>query len=237
MTTAELNQAIDGMTIWSDLRNDSGQMRTYLNQGGCFNFVPTGMAPITAPTKHQKSVEPIEENCIHAYPTIIGDELNFLVLNSAYDTKTLSLDVIAAHSSLCAIAPFIVPEKKNDSANTEGAIDDPEAWERINNWIEYHNPWIKEQVKTEDGMYQAFVIPTEDMLFGATHQAIFALVEEIPETPIKQDLDSTIYTADLIIENTSSSEVYMDTVMPVPPFRPGLTAKENFYLLSIAETR
>ena len=217
--------AIDGIKNWNNLRGNVEEMLDLLNQGNLFIFNPSIIF-----RKESLGVEPIEVPYIHAYPAVYDNRLKFILIDAKYDSKDYTEDEIAQHTYLCEVENNEgLKGHDKQSKKGEQEINTIDAIERVFNWKKYHNTWIPNQIeRTEDGIYQCFVIPVEDYEEGVEHRSYFALKElENPGT-VK-------YSADLIIKNSSTGTVFMDTVHPVPPFRPGVTTEDNFYLLEVAQ--
>lgn len=200
-----LNEIIDCIKAWNQNRRDTSTIKALFNDKAFFNFEHH-----FSNTKH-----------VHAYPGIKNDELVFFLIAASNDNESGFSD--PSHPPLI-IKANTYPKLDN---STSSEIEPEEAQFRITYWEGLHNQWLQTEIPSDNGIYQAFIIPVEDNHVGHEHKAFFAL---------KPDSNTLQFTADLIIKNTTISSVqYRDMVYPVPPFDSGIKAKSNFYLLSLAE--
>lgn len=195
---SELQKIIDAIKTWNNLisKREIDPIQKALEQGDCFFY-------------RIKDID--NSNSVHAYPGIEDGKLIFFAIPSEFDCEKYK-DQIEQYVETCHII------KNGQNSNQ---ITDEEAKKRINNWLENYLEWISNQSKTSEGIFRAFVIPTDDDLLSTERVAVYLALKNI---------DSSIkYSADLIIEKLS--ETYYDTVRPVPPFAPS----DSFYLLDLAQ--
>ena len=73
--------------------------------------------------------------------------------------------------------PNLITVSKVIKPNSINAPDDriskKEALARINNWNTYYKSWIQQQIDTNGGIYQVFVIPFVDIIPNNSHTARF----------------------------------------------------------------
>jgi len=195
-TLPEITQSLKN---WEAIRQNPAQLTLYLKQGTYFN--------VSFP-------EGAEYDVVHAYPGIDNGWLTYFVIPAMYDKPTCVN--IQDYVQICPIMPAPLGQE----------IPEPEAKQRMTNWDDDMEQWIKKQVLTPEGMYQAFAIPGDD--FQSTDYHIFLA--------LRTAVNATGYVADLIIDDESgltNASAFFDTVRPVPPFKP--YKKSAFYLLTLAE--
>jgi len=188
---------------WSQIRQKPTQSSILLNNVSGFFF----------------HINEINENekCLHAYIGLEENELKCFLLASCDDTEE------AFQSDPHIVNKIGIYTLNNDFSESHQLPSDV-ALSRINNWHLNKERWIIEQSTTKDGVFQAFVIPYDDIQPDNIYIAFFGLK---PDTK-----NPTGFVAELIIQNNSKDSIkFYDTVRPVPPFKPGMTGYNNFYLL------
>lgn len=196
MTTAQIKQCIAN---WTAILNNVPALETAFAQGNSFDY-------------HFPVNNLGGSLSIHAYPGLKDGNLYFFLIPSAFDVSTCT--DIAAHTAVC---PILLSLGSN-------RIPAKEAKKRIDRWKDFYKTWIPQQVKSEFGMMQAFVLEVQD--FEVTRVKInLGLTSDFQVPPT--------YTADLIVTNVDQTAVYYDDFSkPVPPYGTGpAAAQSNFYLI------
>lgn len=211
---------------WNDLRNDAVAMSDVLGDGNMFYFT----IPLDATSPY-----------VHAYPGIINGNLVYQLITSENDKAiNFQLNVHPTTVRTCPVETKQMP-------GVGGTIPQLEAMTRVGNWNNTltRESWIGTET-TNETMFQAFIIPVDDIVSNQKHAAYFAL-KAGPESD---------FIADLIIINTQTNELmtipatevevdggletttYYDMVRPVPPYKAGLgREKANFGLLNFVEAQ
>ncbi len=204
-----LTEILTALSTWSAARNQNGlpQMLTWLNQG---NFFQYEYDPSNNPSPKQTN------SYVHAYPGVYDNELYFFVISAKYDNTKSDL---INHIQICPIF-----QSNNHSREM---IPLEEGFLRIQNWNENHNQWITEEISTPMSIFQAFNIPQMDNIPNSPDRAYLALNQD-------QQKESN-YAADLIVLNPEENQLLsLDTVTPIPPFKPETSPMSSFYLLELA---
>ena len=195
---------VNSLKEWQNARSESGKLVDYLSQGNCFNFT------------HYKCDEP--SLYWHAYPGIYNGELKAFVIPSAYDKE--DTHDIASYVEVCNIfydpSNAILPQT-SDRISAETAIRRADRWEKD------YAKWIPKKVATNEGVFKAFAIPSQDFVTPDV-KVRFAL-----RTDAGQPMD---YQADMIVACNEDKTIYEDYATPVPPYSPSIS-QESFYLLSL----
>ncbi len=206
----EMQQAIRN---WMDNRDNKSVLERLFAIGNAFCFELEDELPA--------------DSYLHAYPSITeSGNLQFIVIPSQYDVKNAP-DGAFSHATQCNVQvhPF--------SHGLGGPLPEEVAIKRMEDWDNEHVPWISENVATPNGIYEALVIPADDIITGDVHWAFFALKTQPAATGG--------FAADLIIYNQSTMQIvypqsisplYYDMVRPVPPYGGEGTKREAFYLLN-----
>lgn len=205
------NPIYDSMITWNVYRNSEPEVDGWLNQGNMFEFtIDMGTSPY-----------------LHAYPGVYDGKMVFQLITSGNDVMAnFSAEVVPSNVVTVNVSTKPMP--------LGGEIDPAKAIERVGNWNNstIREEWI-ENTTSIGMMYQAFVIPGDDIVSNQKHGAYYAL-----KAGAEDD-----YIADLIIVNLESGKVvylgtvYFDMTRPVPPYKPsGETMKANFGLLNFIET-
>lgn len=151
---------------------------------------------------------------MHVYPGIdANDNLVYLVIPACYDNQAYESQ-LAQNTQVCPLEPSL----------GNGQITPSEALLRIRNWQINYPTWVPAQVQTTYSIYQAMVIPAEDL--QTEHYMCYLA--------LKSSTGPTGYKADLIIDDgDSDTPAFYDTVRPVPPFK-STADRASFYLLTLA---
>lgn len=187
---------IESLNNWKALNHDGLKLVHFLSQGNCFYY----------------SFKASSSESIHAYPGIHNGELKFFLIPAEYDSPEYA-DDIAQNVTVC---PVIWSYGSN-------RLPESVAKERIKMWDEHYKTWVPQQAATNDGIFLAFNIQSQD----------FEVTDTQLNLALRHDDNPTRMKADMIVTNTSLSDVaYDDYAQPVPPY--GLTASaESFYLLQL----
>lgn len=214
-TPAEIEGSI---ASWTRVRTNATQTIDYLNQGNCFL--------IKRDWFDQWSGE--NPTFIHAYPSIYEGITKFTLIDNVSDSK-LDIDYSFVH-----VADYVYGAPLR---TTNGGVGDPTditvlaGLERAFRWQMNKNNWVKQQVETVDGIFQAFHIPITDLIALFDDKSVENLYVVIG---LKAD-----GVADLILWNNvetfdGSSVQVKDVALPVPPFN-ALFPEENYQLLVQSE--
>lgn len=215
-TPAEIEGSI---ASWTRVRTNATQTIDYLNQGNCF-LIPRDWFS-------QWSAE--NPTFIHAYPSIYEGVMKFTLIDNVSDSKdVIDYDYVHVADYTCG-APLKV---------SNGGLGDPAditvltGLERTFRWQMNKNTWVDNQVKTTDGVFQAFHIPFTDLV------DLFDTSSSIEHLYVVIGLKAN-GVADLILWNnvetfSGSSVQVKDVAMPVPPFTSAFP-EENYQLLVQSE--
>lgn len=206
----DLNQILDCIGRWNDLRaaKDAEAINSYFKEGNSFLFETNNF--VTG-----------KDIFMHVYPGItISGELKFFLISSQDDNED---QCIAAESS----ASYITVCDLTESHNVGGEITPKDAIGRIENWEKHHTEWINQQVSTPENIFQAFAIPSSDIIDGDDLRIYMGL--KPAESGFNADLVIFDKAGDILTINSK----FFDMVRPVPPFNSEGSLKEsNFYLLN-----
>lgn len=200
---------IDSINRYLAIVKDPKALQTCFSQGNYFYYDYKSVA-----NRHSH---------IHAYPGIYEERLYFFMVPEQYDNPQ-SVDILWEHTQCC---PIQSSEKGPVEPGDPGThrIPDNVALERIIAWEDNYMQWIPKQVDSENGMFEAFTISTQD--FESEDDAIFLGLKEVLG-------NTTGFVADLIVANgdkTAQVMVFDDFVQSVPPFH-STAQQQNFFLLS-----
>lgn len=212
--TLDLKEILACIGSWNTLRNEKNELviNSLFDAGNSFSY-------------NRSKLESAQDSFIHVYPGVKDGKLLLFVIDADKDNaqEAKNPEEILAAITVCELDHM--PELGSE-------IPTEEALERIKSWKDNRIGWVKKQVETEEGIFQAFVIPSSDLQPGQESKVYFAL---------KPNPDGENAFADLIIDdmqdnsNDSGLSKYFDLVRPVPPFHiDGPLEKENFYLLEIS---
>ncbi len=219
-----IDPVYQSMINWNENRNVYSTMSSVLATGNMFNF---------------NIVLDEDSKYVHAYPGYIDGQLIYQLIASEYDKEiNFEMDITPENVETCSV--------QNKQFPLGGPIPQPEAATRVGRWNNSttRNTWILAET-TNENLFQAFIIPVEDIVSGEDHAAYFAL----------KDGEEDDYIADLVIINTETGMlmttepvvpvemetevgiVYYDMVRPVPPYKAGFgREKVNFGLLNYVES-
>lgn len=204
-TNWSIEDITDSINNYLNIITDPELLITKFGQGNCYAFDP--------------SLLPSTTLYVHAYPGIFENRLYFFMIPAEFDNKDSKLDgSLAANTQVHLLVD-------SGTVITTHRIPDFVAQARINNWKDYHNEWIPQQVASEYGMFEAFEISIQD--FETIDDLVFLGLEEGKESPGGFDSDLIIANPD----KTSAVVVFDDYVKPVPPYSSS-AQQESFYLLS-----
>lgn len=200
---------------WNDLRTekDSAKLTALFAKGNSFFY---------------KAAMPEQPGSayVHVYPGVGSNgSLQLFVIEESRDTlqQSKSDEGILPYIAVCSLAA---------SPGLGSEIPEQEALSRIEGWKENRASWIQSQLETEDSIFQAFAIPSDDIAYGQELQVYFALKPGIGAGPALADL--IVFDKDQSGKLLNASK-YFDLVRPVPPFHiDGPLDKEKFYLLQIS---
>jgi len=197
MTSADIITSIQN---WDAIRQDSQALIDFFGQGNCFEYDFPAYAGNSA--------------VLHAYPGIYEDELYFFVIPAEFDNKNYG-DVIDQYTTACLVVNIVGDNRLMPDV----------AKARMKAWQKNYTIWTPAQVNGQYGIFEAFVIPTQDC---EVENVIMTLA-------LKADAAATAsYEAELIVTNDDGKQVVFDDfVNAVPPFN-ALPAQNNFYLLAAA---
>lgn len=222
MTSENLETIMQNLQFWKDLcdNKDSKIIAKTLGQGVGFYFLIPKEAKDQIHAEKKKRSLTNDETCYHAYAGVSKEGvLNYYLIHSVHDTE---------EQYEKGIRPYIIECKISDNYDgADNAISNAEARLLIDNWKNYHEEWIPSQTASSDGMYRAFSIPDEDIPTDELLKGFFGL---------KGDTSTFSFDADLVFTDLKNelvhSETFSDLARPVPPFKPGVDASENFFLLT-----
>lgn len=201
MKLKSLSEIRDCINYWQEIRNDTNEVLKYLSTSKWFSYCKKGCG---------------KTDYLHVYPGVHPKTKKFYIFLISQENDRPQED----YKLYKSITQCLV---KGSISNGIGTIPEKEAKERIENWDTYVIEWIKNQIKTEYGIFKAFIMPASHMRKCRKYKTFFAL---------KNVTDSfkTAYEADLIstVSFFGRTGVYYDFVRPVPPFGGG----GKFYLLS-----
>ncbi len=196
--TMTLDEILDCLRSWEEYRQKPDELSVLFDKKNTFYF------------RYQDTW-----GCnMHAYPGIDDEgKIWYFVIPKIYD-KVEYRDDLLQYIEQCLLQEQPLGEE----------ISPTEAEHRINNWLEEHPTWLPAQAETQNGIFQAFDIPKEDLN-----------VEELTSYQALATADNpTGYRADLVIDDgIANTGAYYDTVRPVPPFKSSLD-QASFYLLTLA---
>jgi hypothetical protein len=205
-----LNDITTAMQAYSALRTSNGTaaMKQLFNNLNAFAY--------------QRDTTNPSDGYVHMYPGIYNGTFVFFVISAYKDVSTNTN--IENDVETCATT-WIDPSNTSGGQLPDGAMPTQEAVGYIDNWINNYDDWITNNNGVGNGVFQAFTIPQVDTSYGNQHNAILGL---------KQNSGAAGVASDVIVQDVdSSSIVYFDTALPVPPFETGVTAEAAFYLLSL----
>lgn len=205
----DLNQILECLGRWNDLRlaKDADAINSYFEEGNSFLFKTNDFVVG-------------KDIFMHVYPGITASgELKFFLISSQNDTE----DQYKASESL---AQYITVCDLTESHNLGDEITPEEAIGRIENWKYHHTEWINNQVETPENIFQAFAIPSSDIIDGDDLRIYMGL------KPTENSYEADLVIFDKTDEILTFNSHFFDMVRPVPPFHAEGALKEtNFYLL------
>lgn len=197
-TTFDIATIQDALLKWNQILDNPAELEAALGQGNYFGFDLPDYA--------------LGSEVLHVYPGISGKKTYFFVIPSQYDNEAYA-DTFDQYTTACELAQYV------GGGHT---IPTEEAKVRMASWNMNYAKWIPQQVNSKDGMFQAFVVPTDDVEVESVY--MFLALKATPAAEVS-------YEADLIVTNDNNEEVLFDDfVHSVPPFD-AINPKQSFYLL------
>jgi hypothetical protein len=173
---------------------------------------------------------PINEDNVHCYLAINSDnKLQVYLVAESNDNENQE-----DWERVVAMSEVLVQEFPIDNSSDIGIIPPGEAYEISQNWNENYPTWTLNQSEKDDVFY-ALQIPGTDLKANIQYSAYFGLIEN-------DEFDSKFYGT--LVINTkieerlispqfnNISELFYNTVMPVPPYKPNGT--EVYFLHKLA---
>lgn len=198
-TTFDTIAIKESLAQWKNILNDVKELEKYLSQGNYFQFELPDYA--------------LGSEVLHVYPGIHEETTYFFVIPAQYDNAEYA-ETFDQYTTVCKLAKYV------GGGHT---IPTDEAKLRMASWNTLYTQWIPKQVNSKAGMFQAFVVPTDDVEVESVY--MFLALKATPAAEVS-------YEADLIVTNDNNEEVLFDDfVRPVPPYGQGSTNKDKFYLL------
>lgn len=214
MNTINIEELKTAVKTWDENRDNPEKVIAYLNTGNCFQITRSDYN-----TWLELTTKP---EYIHAYVGLFTSTLKFILVDSVTDAQ-LTLD-----TSYMFVKDYLegVPPTESGPLGSEPDITVPEALERCFRWNMLKGPWVLQQKRIGNEMFQAFHIPFSDLekLFeDSTKNELYAVFG------LKSD-----GIAELILWNNvfsfSGKAIVEDVALPVPPFGPAQSL-EGYQLL------
>lgn len=203
MEPKEISTAI---RTWTNSRSNSDAILQFLNQGYCFEITRIEY-------EKWKTLQP---ESIHAYPAVFSDVTKFVVIDNITDKQTT-----INYSNVFVKDYTYGSNEENgiDFGNDASNITILDALERIFRWSMNHSVWVRNQVSTEAGVFQAFHIPFSDLklLFSTTTSTrIYALIGLMLDESTGMKIPELILWNETM--NFGDPSMVADVALPVPPF-------------------
>ena len=206
------DEVINAMTAWENIRTDKTAVSNYLNQGNRF----------TLNLPHI----PLAAFSVNIYPGIFEGALYMYIVPSSEDQIPVPGGACEGIYRASLELDALLINVDSDDAGIEDKADIISHEEALIRTTDWSNSFLRNQYVENTEIFQAFAIPTQDLVAGMDHEVFMALYEI-----------EGVNIADLVIANfhsdTSSEneeidieEVYhvieidFDLVRPVPPFPP-----------------
>ncbi|MEM9822198.1 MAG: hypothetical protein AAF985_14040 [Bacteroidota bacterium] len=198
---------------WNDIRTDSRKLLPHFDGEAYFKFdytMPKG-----------KNV------FLHFYPAIKQNgSLVFYLIDSNNDSKEKYQEAPSRYADYFTEAVVQkIPHVNPDDIVVDSRISREAALNRIAKWDHCYEAWITNKAKN-GGLFQAFYMPASNSntTIELNYTGYFGLV------PNPIDADTCIgLKEDLILH--AETEVFYNTVRPVPPFGDGGRNEEAFWVL------
>jgi len=206
----DLNQILECIGRWNDLRlsKNSEAINACFEKGNSFLFETDDFVKG-------------KDIFMHVYPGVTASgELKFFLISSQNDNAEQSTTARSLDSCI-TVCDLSEDKYLGDQITPEDAIG------RIENWKHHHTEWINNQVQTPDNIFQAFSIPSEDIINGDDLRVFLGL------KPSESGYDADLIVFDSVAGNELLyNSAFFDMVKPVPPFKAvGELKESNFYLL------
>lgn len=137
----------------------------------------------------------VDTDDIHAYMGCYKDAFYIHFIPS-------SIDIAASFTDEMTIPNQLYSCIGTETTSFKGPVFKTEAEERMNNW---GDKTIRDSVLMADDLFQIFWIPNEDF-------------ED--NTPLKVNLAINNSNPDLILTQISTTDSFLNTCKPIPPFKP-----------------
>ncbi|WP_320054581.1 hypothetical protein [uncultured Acetobacteroides sp.] len=148
MEIGEIRKAIGE---WSKARTSSDDVLTYLKQGTCFKIEKSNY-------NLWKTKSPKE---LHVYLGVFNGQLQFVLIDSESDKDP------AVNIGSIVVQDYYPGLNVQDAGlidhATDGSIKVVDALKRVMKWTMFMESWVKDCVKSDAGVFQAFVIPFSDL--------------------------------------------------------------------------
>ena len=203
MEPREISTAI---RTWTNSRSNSDAILQFLNQGYCFEIKRN---------EYEKWSSNNPES-IHAYPAVFSDVTKFVVIDNITDKQTT-----INYSNVFVKDYTYGSNEENgiDFGNDASNITILNALERIFRWSMNHTVWVRNQVSTEVGVFQAFHIPFSDLelLFNnSTSASVYVLIGLMLDEATGMKIPELILWNETM--NFGEPSMVADVALPVPPF-------------------
>ena len=216
MEPREISTAI---RTWTNNRSNSDAVLQFLNQGYSFEITRTEFEKWSSNNPES----------IHAYPAVFSDVTKFIVIDNVTDKQTN-----INYSNVFVKDYTYGSDKENgiDFGNDASNITILDALERVFRWSMNHTVWVRNQVNTEVGVFQAFHIPFSDLelLFSnSTSASVYVLIGLMLDEATGMKIPELILWNETM--NFGEPSMVADVALPVPPF--GLTNPLTNYQLLV----
>lgn len=203
MEPREISTAI---RTWTNNRSNSDAVLQFLNQGYSFEITRTEFEKWSSNNPES----------IHAYPAVFSDVTKFIVIDNVTDKQTN-----INYSNVFVKDYTYGSDKENgiDFGNDASNITILDALERVFRWSMNHTVWVRNQVNTEVGVFQAFHIPFSDLelLFSnSTSASVYVLIGLMLDEATGMKIPELILWNETM--NFGEPSMVADVALPVPPF-------------------
>lgn len=217
-----LQDVEDAIEHWNLNRGSATALNSYVSD---IDYFEIDLSSIPAP---------VTGEYLHVYPGVVDENLE----NKAWVFYLLDDDDNAESTPLFNYIGF---SGGFQDPVERAEIPDELALARITNWTDEHEDWIDTKVTSQDGVFQAYLVPFEDLNTTTVFHAYFALIP-ILGPPNSYEAELIIYNPDTkkvvgsyLPDEGSGLETYSNTVRIVPPFsalEEDARHQDNFYLLN-----
>lgn len=148
MNLEEIKKAIKE---WSKVRSSPKKVLTYFKQGSCFKIERSQFEKWNANSPET----------LHVHMGIFDGRLKFILVDSVSDKDP------AAHQDAFFVQDYLVGLTKAEEDFIDIAVDGGltvvDALKTVMQWNVFVNSWVNEMVHTTDGIFQAFLVPFNDL--------------------------------------------------------------------------